>query len=94
MLTNHLRYVSRKAGKWIGSNGSGWNFDSLSNDKYTTIEEVKGIIDEYDKKKMVNDFSEQELIKLASFVLGYKKDTMYRVTQEKAAQLVMEWQNG
>jgi hypothetical protein len=43
---------------------------------------------------MVNDFSEQELIKLASFVLGYKKDTMYRVTQEKAAQLVMEWQNG
>lgn len=93
-VTNHLRYVSRKAGKWIGSNGSGWNFDSLSNDKYTTIEEVKGIIDEYDKKKMVNDFSEQELIKLASFVLGYKKDTMYRVTQEKAAQLVMEWQNG
>ncbi len=30
---------------------------------------------------------------LASFVLNYKKDTTYCVTQEKVAQLVMEWRN-
>ena len=91
--TNHLKYVCGMAGKWTGSNGSGWSFDSLSDDKYTTIDEVKKIIDEYDRKKMVNDFSEQELIKLASFVLSYKKDKMYRATLEMAVQLVMEWQN-
>lgn len=68
-------------------------FDSLLNDKYTTTEEVKKIIDEYDRKKMVNDFSEQELIKLASFVLNYKKDKIYRATLEMAVQKVIEWQN-
>ena len=92
-MTNHLRYVCRMAGKWTGSNGSGWSFDSLLNDKYTTTEEVKKIIDEYDRKKMVNDFSEQELIKLASFVLNYKKDKIYRATLEMAVQKVIEWQN-
>ena len=92
-MTNHLRYVCRMAGKWTGSNGSGWSFDSLLNDKYTTTEEVKKIIDEYDRKRMVNDFSEQELIKLASFVLNYKKDKIYRATLEMAVQLVIEWKN-
>lgn len=45
------------------------------------------------KEKLVNVFSEQELIKLASFVLNYKKDEMDYVTQEEAAQLVMQWRN-
>lgn len=90
-VKNHLRYVCRIAGKWNGTNGSGWSFDSLSDDKYTTVEEVKKIIDEYDKKQMVIDFSEEELIKLASFVLNYKKGKIYHATQEKAIQLLMEW---
>lgn len=92
-VTNLLRYVCRMAGKWTGSNGSGWSFDALSNDKYTTAKEVKKIIDEYDRKKLFIDFSDKELIQLATFVLNYEKDTRYRITQETATQLVLEWRN-
>ena len=85
-----LRFVCAMAGRWNGTYGGGWSFSSKYYSSYVTDEEIYNIIIKYDKKEL-NRFSPEEQIKLASFVLNYKKDEMYHATEKKAAELVEEW---
>lgn len=86
---NHLRYICKMAGKWRSSGeNEGWQFNMLSRDKYTNKNIAKNIIDNYDKMQLVQDFTEQELLKLATLTLE-RGD--YHVTKEEASQLVLKW---
>ena len=87
---NKLKFISRFATKWRGTGGGGWFYNSKHYSKYITDEEIYNLIKKYDKSQM-NIFSELEQIKLASFVLNYKKDEMHHVSEQKAKELVDEW---
>lgn len=88
---NHLRYICKTAGAWKSSGeNEGWQFNALSNDKYTTPNIAKDILDNYDKKQLVRDFTDQELLKLATLLLELEKGERH-VTKEEASQLVLKW---
>ena len=85
-----LKYVCRIANNWIGTGGRRWSFDRLHNNKYTTKKEVKKIIDCYDREDLFKDFTEEELIKIASFVLNYNGEEGI-VTEKEAKGLITAW---
>jgi hypothetical protein len=89
--TNCLRFVCKMAGQWTGSNGRGWSFHLENYKEYITDERIVEILNRYDKKKMISEFSEVDLVKLASFECNYKKEKMYHANEEQAMDKVKEW---
>ena len=87
-----LRYICAMAGRWNGSNGSGWSFYSKNYSSYVSDEEIYNLIQDYDKKSL-DSFSYIEQIKLASFVLNYHKDEMDYANEQDAMKLVEEWKH-
>ena len=47
----------------------------------------------FSAKKMLDDSSDIELVKLASFFLNYHKDEMDYATEQDAMKLVDEWKS-
>lgn len=86
-----LRFICGMAGRWNGTNGSGWNFNESNYLEYVSDEEIHKWISDYDKMKL-DEFSDVEKIKLASFILNYQKDEMYHVNETRALLLVKEWE--
>lgn len=87
-----LKYVCAIAGRWNGTNGSGWSFHPSNYSAYLSDEEIYDLIQNYDKKK-INELSTVEQAKLASFVLNYQKDEMDHVNEQEAMRLVEEWKH-
>ena len=85
-----LKFVCAMAGRWNGTNGSGWNFNSKRYSAYISDEEIYDLIQNYDKKS-INLFSDVEQVKLASFVLNYHRDEMDHANEQEAMKLVEEW---
>lgn len=85
-----LKFICSMAGQWNGTNGSGWSFYSKNYDAYVDEDEVYELIQNLNVEEM-EQFSEIDQIKLASFVLNYKKDDMDHVTAEDAKKLVEQW---
>ena len=80
------------AGRWHGTNGSGWGFNSKQYAPYVSGDDIYSLIQKFDKK-VLSDFSAIELIKLASFFLNYGKDDMDYVNEQDAMTLVEKWEN-
>ncbi|WP_027216797.1 KAP family P-loop NTPase fold protein [Butyrivibrio fibrisolvens] len=85
-----LKFICRMAGKWNGTNGTGWSFDPKNYVEYISDEEVYNLILGYAQDNL-EKFTELEQIQLASFVLNYKKDRIDHVPEQKAQQLVQKW---
>lgn len=88
--TNVLKFVCKMAGQWSGSCGKGWRFNPENYNKYFTDEQIMKIIKDYDKKKLLMEFSHEELIKIASFVMNYEKEDRY-TNEEQAMVKVSDW---
>ena len=67
---NKIRFVCILADKWNGTNGCGWSFNPKTYSEYISDEEIFNLIQDYDKS-MLQIFSREEQIKMASFVLRY-----------------------
>ena len=87
-----LKYLCAMANHWNGSNGSGWSFPPKNYSSYVSAEEIYTLIQRYNKKKL-DAFSDIEQIKLASFVLNYRKDETDHVNEQEAMKLVAEWKS-
>lgn len=87
-----LKFICKYAGKWSGTNGSGWSFSHNYYSDYASEEDIYNSIQTMDKNKL-GEFTELEQIQLASFVLNYQKDEFMHVTEEQAKQLVNQWKN-
>lgn len=85
-----IRFICALASRWNGTSGSGWSFNSINYSDYISDEEVLNLIQGYDKKKL-DAFSEEEQIKMASFVLNYNKNELYHVNEKEALELIEEW---
>ncbi len=85
-----LKFICGLAGKWNGTTGSGWSFYSKDYSEYLTKEEIYNLISDLDKAKL-DEFSEIEQIKLASFFLNYDRDEMDYANEQEALKLIKEW---
>ncbi len=87
---NKLRFVCGAAGRWTGTNGTGWTFYSQNYSEYLSDEEIYNLVQSFDKNR-IDEFNVQEQIKLASFVLNYKKNEVDHVTEGEAIKLIKTW---
>lgn len=87
-----LKFISKFAGRWRGTGGIGWSYNSNNYSEYISDEEIYELIQRCGKSR-IDEFTESEQIKLASFVLNYKKADEYHVNEQKAKALVNEWEN-
>ena len=87
-----LKFICKFAGKWSGTGGVGWSFNANNYSDYISDEEIYELIQGFGKSR-IDEFTELEKIKLASFVLNYKKADEYHVNEQKAKALVNEWEN-
>lgn len=90
---NCLKYICRMSGRWSGTAGVGWKYNAGDDEKYIADQELLEIVNSYDKKIILNEYTELELIQIASFVLNFKRDEMYHVNVDKAKELIEKWQN-
>lgn len=89
---NKIRFVCILADKWNGTNGCGWSFNPKTYSEYISDEEIFNLIQDYDKS-MLQIFSREEQIKMASFVLRYGKNEMFDVHEQEAMKLIEEWKD-
>lgn len=85
-----LRFICSFAVKWTGTGGVGWHYKNRTYTDYLSHEEIYNLIQDYGKNH-IDEFTELEQIKLASFVLNYDKDDMFQVNEQAAMRLVDEW---
>ena len=85
-----LKFICALAGKWHGTNGSGWMFYPKYYSNYISQDTIFEMIQKFDKSKL-NEFTEIEQIKLASFVINYNKDERHMVCEKDAQKLVDIW---
>ena len=88
---NILKFICAIASRWTSSNGdSGWDFPL---DKYLTYVSKDTIYDKIQAfdKGLLDIFTLEDQIKLASFVLSYGKSESYRVDEKEAMKLVNDW---
>lgn len=90
---NKLKFICTLAGRWDGTNGSSWDFCSKDYSKYISQDEAYNMIQSFDKNKL-DEFTEIEQIKLASFALNYHRHELNHVSEEEALKLVNEWKTG
>lgn len=90
---NKLKFICAIAGKWNSTNGSGWSFYQKDYSKYISQDEAYNMIQSFDKNKL-DEFTDIEQIKLASFVLNYNKTEMGHANEQEALKLVNEWKTG
>lgn len=86
---NTLKFICTTAIKWIGR-GIGWSFNSELYEKHISGSEVTNIIQNFGKNNL-DEFTEIEQIKLASFILNSNKNRVDSVNEEEARKLVKKW---
>lgn len=89
---NKIRFVCMFADKWNETNGCSWSFNPKTYSKYISDEEIFNLIQDYDKS-ILEIFSREEQIKMASFVLRYGKNEMFDVHEQEAMKLIEQWKN-
>ena len=90
---NILKFICAIASRWTSSNGdSGWDFPV---DKYLTYiskDTIYEKIQAFDKG-LLDIFTLEDQIKLASFVLNYESANHHNVSEEEAMKFVNDWIN-
>lgn len=90
---NILKFICAIASRWTSSNGdSGWDFPL---DKYLTYVSKDTIYDKIQAfdKGLLDIFTLEDQIKLASFVLSYGKSESYRVDEKEAMEHISNWED-
>lgn len=88
-----LKFICVMSKQWRGTNGPGWSYDHKFAQKFISEEALVKHLDDYDKKEIINDFTESELIKLASFKLNQGRKEDNHSSENEAKSLVEKWRN-
>lgn len=89
-----LKFICTKAYFFRGSNDYGWDFNLKSYSNYISREDLyNGIKDSV--KNHLDEFTKEEQIILASFVLNYENnnDDFNHVSENEALQLIEKWKS-
>lgn len=87
---NILKFICAIASRWTSSNGdSGWDFPLDKYLTYVSKDTIYEKIQAFDKG-LLDIFTLEDQIKLASFVLNYESSNHYDVSEEEAMKLVNE----
>ncbi len=87
-----LKYVAKRAGTWANTKESGYTYRHSDIGNYVSMEDIEDTINSLDKSILINDFTDTQLIKLATLILEefYSKG---EVSSDEAKKMVEEWKN-
>lgn len=84
---NALKFICIMMSEWASG---GWNFYLNEQLEYISEDKLYNTIQDFDKRKL-DEFTETEQIKLASFYLGYSKKDVEKILETEAEKLLNEW---
>lgn len=88
---NMLKFICAFAIRWRGTGGKGWRFESSNYEQYISKDEIYNGIKKLNKNDLL-EFTDIEKIKLATFTLNYQMNGVEVATEEKAQELVEQWE--
>lgn len=88
---NMLKFISALATRWRGTGGKGWRIEASDYEEYIPKDEVYNEIKKLNKSDL-SKFTDIEKIKLATFTLNYQMNDIYPANEEKAKELVEQWE--
>ena len=88
---NMLKLVCTLATRWEGTSGGGWRLEISEYEKYISKEKIYNGIKKLNKNDLL-EFTDLEKLKLASFILNYQMNGVEVATEEKAKELVEQWE--
>lgn len=88
---NMLKFICVFAIRWRGTGGKGWRFESSNYEQYISKDEIYNGIKKLNQSDL-SEFTDIEKIKLATFTLNYQMNDIYPANEEKAQELVEEWE--
>ena len=89
-----LKFICTKAYSFRDSNDYGWDFNLESYSNYISRKDFYNEIKNFAKDHL-DEFTKEEQIKLASFVLNYENnnDDFNHATEQEALQLIEKWKS-
>ena len=85
-----LKFLCKLAGKWTGTDGNGWSFKHTIYRSFISKEKFYSLICEVGVKQL-DEFGEDERLKMATFILEYNDDNQDHVSEQDAKVLVEQW---
>ena len=85
-----LKLICTLATRWSGTSGRGWRLEANEYEKYISKEKIYNGIKKLNKNDLL-EFTDVEKLKLASFILNYQMNGVEVATEEKAKELVEQW---
>ena len=90
---NILKFICAIASRWTSSNGDReWDFPSDKYLTYVSKDTIYEKIQAFDKR-LLDKFTLEDQIKLASFSLNYESSNHHNVSEEEVMKLVNDWIN-
>ena len=86
-----LKLICTLATMWAGTSGRGWRLEANEYEKYISKEKIYNGIKKLNKNDLL-EFTDVEKLKLASFILNYQMNGVEVATEEKAQELVEQWE--
>lgn len=88
---NMLKFICALATRWNSTNGRRWGFEDSEYEEYISKDEVYDEIKKLTKSDL-SEFTDVEKIKLATFVLNYQRNDIYPANEDKAQEIVEQWE--
>ena len=88
---NILKFICALAKRFQGTRGKGWRFESSNYEQYISKDEIYNGIKKLNKNDLL-EFTDVEKLKLASFTLNYQMHGIEVANEEKAQELVEQWE--
>ena len=88
---NMLKFICALAKRFQGTRGKGWRFETSNYEQYISKDEIYNGIKKLNKNDLL-EFTDVEKLKLASFTLNYQMHGIEVANEEKAQELVEQWE--
>ena len=89
---NKLKFITALSYRWEGTNGVGWEFYENEYREYISNNDIYTSIENFDKDKLY-EFTEDEQIKLASFVGNFENNEIDVINEKEAQELLNQWKS-
>lgn len=92
---NVLNFIIRISSLWRGANEQRWSFDKENYEEFISGERVIECIEKMINSSEIKNFNDEELVKLATFILNEKHEnrthSFGHASEQESRNLVIEW---
>lgn len=88
---NILKFIVRMSSEWTGTEGRGWSFSEDNYSEFVSKDRILEIINSYFKGEIIEEFSQEEEAKMASFILMSNNQDEDNISEREALEYVQQY---